>query len=235
MSEQKVYTLPAIMPAADSEIGRLARRLIEYADLSAVRPLLDMLEEQGRREDARQISYALGAMILNKHLDWSFFVIHAAGCLWRDLLDTTEGLAELEKRFRPKRMDRPVSMVVSTIEVHPDSSPIEAGDPVYTGPGGMATRDPSHAHHTPHFGIANDNEMEGGDGLRLVAVRLTPPPAGASGAGSFAPPGISAASLYEAAAGLEPSPAGTPSPGSPDPSSPPEPPADSPAPPGSEP
>src|SRR5579872_291228 len=45
---QPVYTLPNIAPAPTSDVGSLARRLIEYAHLSAVRPLLDELEKLER-------------------------------------------------------------------------------------------------------------------------------------------------------------------------------------------
>lgn len=88
--------------AAISDIGIMARRLIEQTDLSVVPGLLDCLEENGRERDAQTIREALGQMMCNRNLDWQFFVIRCGGALWFDMFDLTDSLAKLEKRLKPK-------------------------------------------------------------------------------------------------------------------------------------
>lgn len=55
MDKKKVRSLPPIARAPETEVSRLAARVCEYDDLSALRPLMDALMEADRYHDALQI------------------------------------------------------------------------------------------------------------------------------------------------------------------------------------
>lgn len=230
MSEmKKVYELPKFLAAPESEVGRLARRLIEYADLSCVRPLLDELDAQGRERDSEFIRDVLGAMMVNRNLDWQFFVIRVGGRMWFDLFDLTESLAALEASMNPKR---PLSfgeivnyanrtytyddaLHIASIETNANHE-FSPGDPVYAGPGGIALSGAYMQHGTPPVGVAASARYEH-EGKLYVDVRFSPARVGASGGADSAPSALQTLQnlMISHFAGQ------TPSLGSPDPSNPP--------------
>jgi hypothetical protein len=145
-----VYKLPDLPRAARSDVGDLARRLIEHADLSAVVPLVDALRERSVGESQmflREIAkLAVQKVAIGRRGGWGLFVnSYLLPRFWFDLFDLTETLAAIEKRVNPVpqapntvRMEPTGGGYARDIEIAPGAT-FSAGDPVFSDEKGRAT------------------------------------------------------------------------------------------------
>lgn len=125
-----VYKLPDLLPAPTSDIGLLARRLIEYADLSVVRPLLQALEDARRDEDLQRFKFSLRVHCINfiihgkQRRGWELPAVDLLEVFWFDIFDLTESLAALEGRIRPPKFSDAMALADRTYR---------AGDTIHAG------------------------------------------------------------------------------------------------------
>ncbi len=94
--------MPDLLPAPSSDVGALARRLIECADFTAVAPLLDALRERQRGGTATKLmaavaEWAYQAENLNTYRRrWANRARGLLMLFWHDLFDLTATLAAAE-------------------------------------------------------------------------------------------------------------------------------------------
>lgn len=105
----KVYALPDILPAPHSDVGAMARTLIEYADLSVVPALLDELrrvdpdKEKQLRDQLTE--FAVNWIPIDKFPyprplpDWQSAVYRFIRLFWFDLFDLTDTTAKMEEEL----------------------------------------------------------------------------------------------------------------------------------------
>ncbi len=102
----KIFTLPDLLPAPHSDVGAMARTLIEYADLSVVPALLDELERacpakaQRFREEITHLSSSCVRAAQSQYLGpvphWDWAVDIFIRLFWFDLFDLTDSMAVVE-------------------------------------------------------------------------------------------------------------------------------------------
>lgn len=99
----KRYTLPDLAPAPTSEIGALARNLIEYADLASVPAILDHLSQMGRVEQRQAlldwVTHSAAPVLRDEPRPWHKWDLHAGNLVrlfWHDLFDLGAALALIE-------------------------------------------------------------------------------------------------------------------------------------------
>jgi len=92
MTTEKLYTLPDLPAAPYSDLQALLRRLLEHKDMSALRGIFDVLEEQGRNIDSAGFKTEVGALAfkMDKHngldsFDWRAFCTSAVRRFFFDL------------------------------------------------------------------------------------------------------------------------------------------------------
>lgn len=102
------FKLPALEPAPASDVGMLARRLLEGGDLTAFPLLLDALAEADRHDDARRLRrlFAHAAASLGGRgvfpWDWNTLTTRALEVVWWDLFGMSASLAALDEAIGPR-------------------------------------------------------------------------------------------------------------------------------------
>jgi len=163
---EKVYELPALAPAPASDLQALLRRFIEYADWSAVRPLLDCLNDAGRHDDAREVRWVFGQFFGQQadSPDWACDRLSWRFRMSRDLV----GLFAFDL-FAPEACVAAMRSVNSYEDVLPMDAAV--GVPANSGVPWFAEGD-----------ISNGDQVAMDYGTRTVRVHPAPVPAAAEGA-----------------------------------------------------
>ncbi len=95
---EKVYSLPELPLAPYSDAQALARRLLEYRDFSALRPLLDELDATGETEARKGVLSLCVGVATEYWWDWDGFTRNLCHHLGHLLFSVDGVVAALEKR-----------------------------------------------------------------------------------------------------------------------------------------
>lgn len=88
---EKVYSLPDLPLAPYSDVQALARRLLEYRDFSALRPLLDELDATGETEARKSLLSLCAGVATESWWNWDSFCRNAL-CYLCHLLFSIDGV-----------------------------------------------------------------------------------------------------------------------------------------------
>lgn len=102
------FPLPDLPRAPDSDISRMARRVLEWRDMEALTRLPDVLRDAGRDEDARHIVEMLGLEMYRQFSDgrhdpfgrvWENVADEIARVVWFDIFDWASALGVMGRAF----------------------------------------------------------------------------------------------------------------------------------------
>ncbi len=104
------FPLPDLPRAPESDLGRLACRILEHRDLGALTRLPDMLMDMGREKDAEILREEIAEAIWQMHAGevggyegaWGRFAPDLARLLWWSIFSWEATLAVMAKELAPK-------------------------------------------------------------------------------------------------------------------------------------
>ncbi len=113
MADAVPFPLPDLPRAPESDLGRLACRILEHRDIGALTRLPDMLMDMGRESDARMVKFlchcgikgddqARSVLKYNRPT-WGMIAAGVSSLLWWDIFDWEATLAVMAKELVPKQ------------------------------------------------------------------------------------------------------------------------------------